>query len=172
MKYEGSGQTKDTTKAIVQQKYHRHLNEIYGKILSNFEAEVDLLQGIAVYSVRNGKLTENRDNDGLDICAVFPGELLTELGMYEENFSVSRFHLSEFLGKHVESYVTLSTEYRRIVNVVDKTCMEVNRNYLEILYSEHMALKQHICTVSSTSFHKRQNRADGRSLESPMCFIS
>jgi hypothetical protein len=69
MRYEGSGQTKDTTKAIVQQKYHRHLNEIYGKILSSFEAEVDLLQSIAVYSVRNGKLTENKQDLRMD-CVV------------------------------------------------------------------------------------------------------
>ncbi len=144
LKSEGNGQTKDSTKAVLQQKYHRHLNEIYGKILSSFEAEIDLLQSIAVYSVRNGKLTEYQDKSELDVCAVFPGELLAELGMYEENFSVSRFHLSEFLGKHVDSYVTVSTEYRRIVNVVDKSCEEVQSNYLETLYSEHMALKQHI----------------------------
>ncbi len=67
MKYEGSGFTKDATKAVVQQKYHRHLNEIYRKILSSFEAKISLLQSIAVYSVRNGKLTENRDSEGLDI---------------------------------------------------------------------------------------------------------
>jgi hypothetical protein len=105
LKSEGNGQTKDNTRAVLQQKYHRHLNEIYGKILSSFESEIDLLQSIAVYSVRNRKLTEYQDKNDLDICTVFPGELLAELGLYEENFSVSRFHLSEFLGKHVDSYV-------------------------------------------------------------------
>jgi hypothetical protein len=144
LKSEGNGQTKDNTRAALQQKYHRHLNEIYGKILSSFEAEIDLLQSIAVYSVRNMKLTEHQDKNDLDICTVFPGELLTELGLYEENFSVSRFHLSEFLGKHVDSYVKVSTEYRRIVNVVDKSCKDVQSNYLETIYSEHIALKQHI----------------------------
>jgi hypothetical protein len=144
LKSERNGHTKDDTRAILQQKYHKHLNEIYGKILTSFESEIDLLQSIAVYSVRNRKLTEYQNKNDLDICAVFPGELLTELGIYEENFSVSRFHLSEFLGKHVDSYVTVSTEYRRIVNVVDKSCQNVQSNYLEMLYSEHLALKQHI----------------------------
>jgi hypothetical protein len=72
LKSERNGQTKDNTRAILQQKYHKHLNEIYGKILSSFEAEIDLLQSIAVYSVRNRKLTEYQDKNDLDICAVFP----------------------------------------------------------------------------------------------------
>jgi len=94
----GTGQTRDNTRAILQQKYHEHLNEIYGKILSSFEAEIDLLQSIAVYSASNRKLIEHGDKHDLSICEVFPGELLTELGMYEENFSVSRFHLRNFWG--------------------------------------------------------------------------
>jgi hypothetical protein len=65
LKSAGTGQTRDDTRAILQQKYHKHLNEIYGKILSSFEAEIDLLQSIAVYSASNRKLTEYRDKNDL-----------------------------------------------------------------------------------------------------------
>jgi hypothetical protein len=49
----------------------------------------------------------------------------------------------------VDSYVTVSSDYLRIVNVVDKSCRNVQGNYLQMLYSEHLALTQHISSQVS-----------------------
>ncbi len=48
------------------------------------------------------------------------------------------------MSKHEDSYVRVSKAYLRIMDFVGKSCDRVQSSFLEVIYSEHTALRQHI----------------------------
>ncbi len=134
----------DSTAAVLQAKYHAHLNNLYDQIITSFEREIDVLQSVCVYSVSNSKKVQGEKTTFGNFCEELLATLLVELGSPADTVSVSRIELTDFMIKHEDSYVRVSKAYLKVMDFVTKSCDRVRSSFLEVIYSEHMALRQHI----------------------------
>jgi hypothetical protein len=134
---------RDSTEALLQSKYHTHVNGLYEQILEHYESELNILQAIAMYSVENGR----RVNGGSmlrDFCADVSADLLHGVGLADITKRVSRNRFLDFVSRHESGYIKVSEAYLLIMEGLAKNCGIGKFSYMAVIFSEHIALRQHI----------------------------
>jgi len=126
----------DSTAAILQAKYHAHLNNLYDQIISSFEREIDVLQSVCVYSVSNNKKTQNEKTTFGNFCEELSATLLVELGLPAEKVSTGR-EMSDLEVSFVA--IEIHNSLARFANgICDKTSTECIRYELIVRNSLHL----------------------------------
>jgi hypothetical protein len=142
---------RDSTEALLQAKYHSHVNGLYEQILSHYESELNILQAVAVYSVENGR----RVNDGSvlsNFCADISSELLQEVGLADITKRVSRNRFLDFVSRYEGAYIKVSAAYLLIMEGLEKNCDTGKFSNMAVILSEHIAAYK----VSVTSIYERK----------------
>jgi hypothetical protein len=134
---------RDSTQAILQEKYHSHVNELYIQILENYKSEINLLQSLSIYSVRNGKHIDGI-HENFNICDKLLTEKVIELKPSTGVDINSHRQIIVFIEKYEAQYLKASEAYMRVLTFVDINCERGKSAYMNELLSQHIALKQHI----------------------------